>query len=162
MNVIIRGMEERDIKDIQQVAKKSWYETYKRSIPLDIQEHFLNTAYQPATLKRRLQESRIFVAKVEKHIVGFIHISNVKKDGRSELGALYLLPHYQRRGIGTALLDYSINRLKGLKEIYLHVEKNNKTALKFYEAKGFEKVSKLTDYLFGHKVQTIQMCLKIK
>ena len=45
------------------------------------------------------------------------------------------------KGIGTALLEKGIQRLRGAKEIQLNVEKNNRIGMDFYEAKGFAVVS---------------------
>jgi hypothetical protein len=46
MKFNIREMNRGDIKQVQQVVKKSWNYTYDGIIPLEIQEGFLKSAYQ--------------------------------------------------------------------------------------------------------------------
>lgn len=161
MDVIIRNMEEKDIRAVQLVAKLSWNATYEGIIPLEIQSRFLKLAYSVETLKKRLSNSFLYVAQYKNKIIGFANFSPVTKDGETELGAIYLFPKYQGKGIGTALLNYGISNLQGVKEVYLHVEKNNTVGISFYQAKGFQKVDEFDDYLFEHKIQTIRMCLRV-
>ena len=51
-----------------------------------------------------------------------------------------VFPEYWRKGIGTKLLDEVVQaaKEKQIKEISLQVHADNKTALHFYEAYGFE------------------------
>lgn len=161
MDIVVRKMVEKDISGVQQVAKASWNDTYKGIIPLNIQERFLKSAYSTDTMIRRLKNSFIFVAELERNIIGFANFSPVNKHGTTELGAIYLYPEYQRKGIGTALLEHGINHLEGVKEILIHVEKNNQSGFHFYQAKGFNKVDEFKDTLFGHVVQTNQMILRL-
>lgn len=95
MSILIRDMKEEDIKEVQQVAKTSWNDTYEGLIPACIQENFLNSAYSAEMLKRRLAVSSLYVAEVDEKIVGFSNFSKVKEGGKVELGAIYLLPEHQ-------------------------------------------------------------------
>lgn len=161
MDVMVRNMEQKDIGAVQQIARSSWNQTYQGIIPLDIQDRFLKSAYSVETLERRLNNSIIYVAEVRGNIVGFANFSFVNEEGVSELGAIYLDPEYQGRGIGTTLLKHGIKNLKDVKEIYIHVEKNNIIGHNFYKAKGFKKVDEFNEVLFGHVVQTIRMNLRV-
>ncbi|MFC1899916.1 GNAT family N-acetyltransferase [Chloroflexota bacterium] len=64
----------------------------------------------------------------------------------------------RKKGIGTTLLDYgkSMAKEKGLKKYTLHVDAENKPALRLYERTGFELVKKkkniLARWLLGVKV----------
>lgn len=57
-----------------------------------------------------------------------------------EIMAIYLLPQYQRLGIGQKLLQFAIDDLnnQGYKDIYLWVFKDNFGSRKFYEQMGFK------------------------
>lgn len=160
IGIIIRKMRKKDIKDIQQVAKSSWNTTYEDIIPLHIQENFLENAYSPKMLKKRLKETNIFVAEKANEIVGFANYSPVTTEGKTDLYAIYLYEAYQGEGIGTAFLEAGIEEL-GAKEIVLNVERQNISALHFYEAKGFEKVAEFDDDFDGHILHTIRMSLKV-
>ena len=126
MNLTIRKMEIEDIRNVQQIAKISWNDAYEGIIPIAIQESFLSAAYNDEMMKRRMNHSLFFVSEVDGKMVGFANFSLVKKDGEAELGAIYLDPQYQGQGIGTALLQEGIKNLKGVKEIFINVEKEKK------------------------------------
>lgn len=161
MAATIRTMHYEDIQQVQEVAKKSWNATYEGIIPLEIQEKFLNTAYNDERMKQRLERSFIFVAEVDGNIVGFANFSPVSDEGKAELGAIYLYPEYQGKGIGSTLLQQGINDLNGIKEIYINVEKDNQIGKNFYDAKGFQVVKEFDDDFDGHILKTVRMVLKV-
>ncbi|WP_188455442.1 GNAT family N-acetyltransferase [Virgibacillus oceani] len=161
MNYSIRNMTEQDIHPVQHVARTSWNNTYEGIIPLEIQNNFLEAAYNDERMMQRLQHSHIFVAEADGQIVGFANFSPVNEAGKMELGAIYLFPAYQGNGIGTALLQKGITDLKGAKEIFINVERDNLVGKTFYEAKGFEVVSEFDDDFDGHILKTIRMVLNV-
>jgi ribosomal protein S18 acetylase RimI-like enzyme len=161
MEFTIRKMQKNDIQQVQQVAKKSWNTTYKGIIPLAIQENFLSSAYNDDMMQKRLKVSFLYVSEVEGKIIGFANFSPVKEGGEAELGAIYLYPEYQRKGIGTALLQEGINNLKDVKKVFINVEKDNTIGTKFYEAKGFGVVSEFDDNLNGHITKMLRMVLEV-
>ncbi|WP_066287779.1 GNAT family N-acetyltransferase [Bacillus sp. FJAT-29937] len=160
MNYSIRTMTIDDIPQIQNVAKTSWNYTYEGIIPKDIQDNFLVSAYNDEMMKRRLEHSHLYVAEIEGTIVGFANFSPVKEHGEIELGAIYLLPEYQGKGIGTALLSEGIHQIEGINEVYINVEKDNHIGRNFYDAKGFTLVSEFDDNFDGHILKTVRMVLK--
>ncbi|MBY7142779.1 GNAT family N-acetyltransferase [Virgibacillus sp. NKC19-3] len=160
MNVVIRKMKKKDIPEVQDVAKTSWNATYEGIIPACIQQNFLKTAYSETMMKRRLKNSVMYVAEVDGKVVGFANFTSSSKEGKVELAALYLLPAYQGNGIGTTLLQESMERLNS-SEVHVSVEKNNVIGTTFYKAKGFEVVSEFDDDFDGHMLQTVNMVLKV-
>jgi ribosomal protein S18 acetylase RimI-like enzyme len=153
-------MQKDDILAVQQIAKVSWHDTYEGIIPLEIQESFLKSAYSDDMMLRRLEGSFMFVAEVSNGIVGFANYSPVREDGKVELGAIYIHPEYQGKGIGSSLLQTGID-LEGVKEIFINVEKENKIGMTFYKAKGFEIFSEFDDVFDGHTLKTVRMVLSI-
>jgi len=57
-------------------------------------------------------------------------------------------PEFQRKGHGTALLNYLIEELKKrhIGEILLEVRVGNKSAIHFYKKQGFKEISVRKDY----------------
>lgn len=161
MEYIIRDMKANDITQIQHVAKTSWNHTYEGIIPIHIQENFLQSAYSNDMMQKRLEHSHMFVAEADNRIVGFANFSPIKDRGEVELGAIYLYPDYQGKGIGSALLQEGLKKVKGIKEVYINVEKENQIGRHFYEAKGFKVVSEFDDPFDGHILKTIRMVLKV-
>lgn len=161
MDFTIRKMHHEDIKQVLDVAKTNWNATYEGIIPLEVQENFLKSAYNDERMKQRLERSFLFVAEVEGKVVGFANFSPVREDGTVELGAIYLYPEKQGKGMGSALLQKGIKDIDGVKEIYINVEKDNKIGKTFYEAKGFEVVKEFDDEFDGHILKTVRMVLKV-
>ena len=159
--VIIRTMHIEDIPQVQDVAKKSWNATYEGIIPFEIQEKFLKVAYNDDRMKQRLERSFLFVAEIDSNVVGFANFSPVNDEGKAELGAIYLYPEYQGKGIGSALLQKGINELEGVEEIYINVERDNEIGKSFYDAKGFRVLKELDDDFEGHTLKTVRMVLNL-
>ncbi|WP_197046578.1 GNAT family N-acetyltransferase [Oceanobacillus salinisoli] len=162
MDYIIRLMTKKDISQVQHVAKTSWNNTYEGIIPLEIQNEFLKNAYSSKNMKRRLKYTTVFVAEVDGKIVGFANYSPVSRDGSTILGAIYIYPEYQGKGIGSAFLKEGMEELGDVREIQLNVEKNNTIGMRFYRAKGFVKVKEYEEDFDGHILQTVKMVLKVK
>ncbi|SHG18230.1 GNAT family N-acetyltransferase [Ornithinibacillus halophilus] len=161
MNFTIRKANQEDKKQVQDVATSSWHSTYEGIIPIEVQDNFLNAAYSDENMKYRIENSLLLVAEAEGKVVGFANFSPVNKEGQAELGAIYLKPDAQGKGIGTALLQHGINSLEDVKEIYINVERDNEIGKTFYEAKGFNVVKEFDDEFDGHILKTLRMVLKV-
>ncbi|AUJ76338.1 GNAT family N-acetyltransferase [Bacillus siamensis] len=159
---VIRAMKASDIKQVRQIAERSWHHTYEGIIPRHIQDQFLESAYHDEMMERRLRHSLFLVAeeKEGRHL-GFANATPVQKDGKAELAAIYIDPDCQGSGIGTALLKECIRQSGGIKELYVHAEKENRPALSFYQAKGFQWVCEFEEDFKGHTLQTVKLVLNI-
>ena len=87
-------------------------------------ESNLAAAYFPAV--------ELFGAVLGDRIVGFTGLSG------DSIEMLFVLPEYQGRGIGSALIDFSIGR--GCRCV--DVNEQNDVALRFYQRRGFVAVSR--------------------
>lgn len=161
MNITIRKMHYEDTKQVQSIAKKTWNATYEGIIPLEVQNNFLKSNYSDESMKQRIERSIVYVAEVKGKVVGFANYSTVRDGGKVELAAIYLYPEFQGKGIGTALIQQAVKELKGIKEICLNVEKDNKIGMNFYEAKGFEIVKESDIEFDGHILKQVRMVKKV-
>lgn len=86
------------------------------------------------------------VAELDGCIAGYV-ISRISP-GIGELASLAINPAYRRRGIGTALLDATEQRILeyGVNEINLEVRKTNLTGLAFWQNMGFVPFGKLLGF----------------
>jgi hypothetical protein len=84
---MIRATTLDDISMIQQIAKVSWNDTYKNIIPIDIQTLFLEKAYSPMMLVKRIEKTIFLVAEYEGKPIGFANFTYVDEDGDAELTA---------------------------------------------------------------------------
>lgn len=94
----------------------------------------------------QIADGRVFVSEWEGAIVGFAAVEP-RTDGGSELDALFVDPHMQRRGIGRALIDHCADFARRQGSHSLHVV-GNPHAKSFYAGCGFEVVG-TTETRFG-------------
>ena len=75
------------------------------------------------------------------------------------LGWFGVHPEYRRQGIGSALLEFTVNEAKrrGFKtmKIYTSTDENERQAHKLYESFGFEKTVLLNDNGFIYKTKKL-------
>lgn len=150
-------MEVKDIAAVQQVAAESWHDTYEGIIPREIRERFLEAAYSPDMLKRRMEQSLVLVAQHAGLVVGFANFYRLKEPGAAELSAVYLLPSHQGLGLGSSLLKNGLDQLAEVERLYVTVERDNVTARKFYEARGFRMVEEFEEDFGGHTLNSVRM-----
>ena len=85
--------------------------------------------------------AEVWLAEQAGRIVGFcrIHVEEANGQPLGEIAALYLLPQFQRQGIGRQLMQTGIEqlRLRGCQTIILWVLKTNDSARQFYQRCGF-------------------------
>ncbi|MFW5760207.1 MAG: GNAT family N-acetyltransferase [Cyclobacteriaceae bacterium] len=81
-------------------------------------------------------EARYFKAVKNNEVVGFARVFFPHKD-RARLSNLYVLPEYRKRGIGKALIDYRMSRLRHCKSIDVYTYKPEE-----YFKLGFKQLKK--------------------
>ncbi|AQY50255.1 GNAT family acetyltransferase [Listeria weihenstephanensis FSL R9-0317] len=158
MTVQIRKGTFEDIEAIQDIAVKSWHDTYEEIIPRAVQDRFLDMFYNLETLKTRVAATPFAVLEQDEDVIGFASFIELEK-GKSELAAFYLLPGVKNKGYGTKLLDEGI-KLFGLPlPLFVNVELENTNAIAFYKARGFVEWDKFEEDFYGHKLETVRLQL---
>jgi ribosomal protein S18 acetylase RimI-like enzyme len=139
MEIVIRPAQVVDLLAIRIIAALTWQATYP-----DLAEHnrrgFLRGAYSDESLKTVIASARhwFYVALDQDEVVGFAHFLRRTRH-EAELARLYVLPSYQRQGIGTQLLQHGLAALEksGFRTCYVAVYVNNAGARAFYERHDF-------------------------
>lgn len=82
-----------------------------------------------------------YIAKIKNECVGYI-ASTLMVD-HFDILSIATIEKYRKKGIGTKLLKTLLDKASELnvKDIFLEVRVSNKTAIRFYENNGFEKIS---------------------
>ena len=125
-----------DIAAISSVQKTTWLATYpNESIGItraDIEEKFIqnNVVWDFSDVR-----FSTWVAEANGNIVGYCVAQ--KEQTQNRLKALYVLPLYQKRGIGKKLMTETLSWLREGKIICLNVASYNKKAIRFYGSFGF-------------------------
>ncbi|HCL99741.1 hypothetical protein A2Y26_00770 [candidate division CPR2 bacterium GWD2_39_7] len=148
MDIIIRKATPNDYEEINHVRRITWLDTYpNQNLDItkeEIEAKFNNMTKEGHDLWRKSLEasesSCSWVATNNNKIVGFCRAR--KKRSFNEIGATYILPEYQGRGMGKLLLTEALSWLGSDKNIHLTVAAYNTRAIRFYEERGFVKTSK--------------------
>lgn len=131
---------------------------------------YLDLAYNPAILRDELSSdsSRFYFIEVDGEKAGYFKVNwdesvtNKNYIGDFELQRLYLLPKYQKQGLGQKAMDVVLNLAQELKQqkVWLEVWEENKVALKFFEENGFEAVGDNAFPLGQYAAQTVKVLKK--
>jgi GNAT superfamily N-acetyltransferase len=162
-----------DVLGIQNVFYKTWLHTYpnvKHGISEDdIHDRFKN-AFSEDTVKARIEgiknpikDNTLFVAKYDDKIVGVCRVVVLEEENRIQ--AIYVLPEFQRKGIGIMLWNKAREIFVLHKDILVNVATYNTKAIKFYERLGFVDTGKRwTDDSFkmksGSTIPEMEMVIK--
>lgn len=96
-----------------------------------------NGAYSHANLEHILAEEKVFIALLGTRIVGKIN-TNAESFGCSQIGGVYVLPEFRRRGIALKMSAVFLSDITaGGQKIVLFVKKKNAPARHVYRRLGF-------------------------
>lgn len=163
----VRHAEPADASAIAAVARETWAETYRGTIPEEIQRAVLPQWYAEDRLARAAAnlQSAFFVAVTGSgEVVGFAQAGHRQEAGDAELWRFYVLPAHQRQGIGRRLLQACLEALQAsapVSRLFVQVEAENQIGRRAYEALGFRYVREYPDELMGHVTQMCEMCLGV-
>jgi len=83
------------------------------------------------------EKRAIFVVRDKGKIVGFVAPGIM--DEQRRIGAIYVLPETQGKGVGSKLLQRAVDWHGRSEDIFLHVASYNQNAINFYKTNGFEE-----------------------
>jgi len=134
----IKRLEEKDVDEVKKLLRISWLDTYARLLSDSIIQKVSLTWHSKENILRGLRNPKIFFAgyREDSKLLGIITVEKID-DELIQIHRLYVLPSYQRRGIGSKLLEAAINYFPKSKKAVLEVEEVNNKAISFYKKKGF-------------------------
>lgn len=144
LEIDIVPAKEEDMLSMAEVFYKSWLVTYPNEefgITVDDIEDKFKDAFTEEALAKRWEKTeknknqKTLLAKEGGRVVGLIRITF--SPDKNQLQALYLLPQYQGKGIGTKLWEEAKTLLDPAKDIIVQVATYNTNAINFYERLGF-------------------------
>jgi ribosomal protein S18 acetylase RimI-like enzyme len=148
-----------DVPAIQKVARTTWDDTYRESIPEGVRLEFVSQAYSSDSLRCRMESNVFLVAAAGEDILGFAEFRALSETD-VELAAIYVLTEMRGRGIGARLLEAGIGRFSPRTRFVLRVEQDNTQAQRFYEAHGFRRTGEHEEDFYGHVVHEVEMILR--
>ncbi len=139
-----------DVPQIIDVYYSAWLETYVNEeigITRDDIEAFFKDQAEQSEIDRRTEHlanlppnQHLLVAKDGVIVVGVCRI--VIREKCNQLQAIYILPEYQRKGIGTMLWNEIKKFFDPTKDTLVQVATYNTTAINFYQKLGFVDTGK--------------------
>ena len=139
-----------DVIGIQDVSYHGWLATYpnaKHGITVDdIEDRYKDRHTEERIAQGREQMANppdgqtTLIAKEGDKIVGFCRAA--KHPDRNQLYAIYVLPEYHGRGIGSAMWQEAQQYLDSNKHTIVEVAIYNTKAIKFYGGLGFTDTGK--------------------
>lgn len=145
MSAVVRNAVPRDTKAIREVYYKNWIATYpneEHKILLSDIEACWSGAFTPESIKKGEQriaflpaKQCMFVAEEGGVIIGVTDVT--KGDEEHTVATLFVLPEFQRKGVGTKLFTHALEFLGKEHNIIADVAVYNISAIKFFESLGF-------------------------
>jgi len=134
-----------DVMGMQEVFYNTWLNTYPNkefNITLEDLKYRYRDIFSETTLEKRKKmilekndTELCLVAKNKDKVVGVCYLE--KDDKINQLRAIYILPEYQRQGIGNRFWSEMQSFLDMERDIVVDVVVYNKNAIKFYSKLGF-------------------------
>jgi len=147
-----RRLRKGDIKQVQDVALKSWKYTYKRIYSARTIGQRVSLFYSDDSFRRfvfpriRKGQECFYVALSRGRVIGFCAVGKSMRARKGwRLYRIYLEPAYMGKGIGKRLLTLSEQFLRRKKagSYSLYVHSKNKMAKRFYLKNGFIRAAAL-------------------
>lgn len=139
--VPIRKATPEDLQDILTVINTTNRPFFKEIIP---PERFKDPYMNPEELKEEFERKDFYIFELEGRIVGVaaFETSTTRFGTVGIITRMYVLPHFQRRGIGTALISEieSVARKQGVREILLWTDPKATWAISFYKKVGYREI----------------------
>ncbi len=170
MEHTVRRAREPDLWGVRRALANAWRVGYDGVIDgatLRERTADLEAFYPRERFLDKLTDDRLayFLASVGGDVAGVCTVNwapdnthDFVPDGAAQLRSVYVDPAYWREGVGTALYEAGVDRLRALpsqpERLYVEVLAANDHAHGFYEAVGFEHHAEGTVTLFGESHAT--------
>lgn len=167
-DIKIQKIKKQEIPAMCEVHKISWLATYTPEIYGLNEKEILAKDFDSPIKVNKWKSSiesdtyRLWVAKDGDKIVGFC--GGRKGDNENDFSVVYILPAYQRMGIGRRFADEILKWFGKEKNIVVEVATKNTQAICFYQKIGFGdlQVSDAVILPFGSRIETVKLTLKDK
>ncbi len=141
MEILIRPWRKEDFPAVRRILWESWMAAYSPFIPREDLRSYFDATYRIDSLASLYASPHIdgFIGEADGEAAGWARTQFHKNENRLYLASLYLLPVFQGKGIGGALLRAAQEKVLayGLTEIWVGVMVQNVAARGFYERRGF-------------------------
>lgn len=143
----IRPAEESDAEVLADLGARTFSDAYSRTLSAEDLDDYLCKAFSPEQMLEDVNDPEVllFLGLISDTLCAYIKLALtparqcVRRENPIELLRLYVLPGWEGRQIGTALLDVGLKaaRDNAYSVCWLKVWDENAKAIEFYTNKGF-------------------------
>lgn len=163
MTITIRRAKIEDTSGIKCVLVTTWRDTYSSFLSETSIATVTTEWHSPMVLEAEINQPLTFtgIAKSSSgEVVGMITAHSCGE--LLFIARLYILPAFQRQGIGERLMESSYQAFPRTRRVQLDVEEQNPKARNFYRKLGYIEVSTKTDDVAGTKLKSIVLEKRIR
>jgi len=144
MAQIVRRWTLDDLSIIQDVLWKTWLDSYSHFIPEEDLRAYFAEHYDMDSLRSLFHNPMAdgFVVENEGTVVGFMRTARDPEENRYYVSSLYVLPQFQTKGLGKALMKRAAEEAKSfrLDRLWVGVMVQNHHTVDWYKSMGYQVV----------------------
>ena len=168
MNLCLRTATTADAALIADISRQCFYDTFAPDNAKEDMNKFLAEQFTRDALMMEvgLREHIFLLAYADDKIAGYVKLRDGKKPAAIqgpalEVARLYVLKEFIGAGVGKQLMQASISEAANQQKqtVWLCVWENNRRAIDFYSAWGFQKFGEC-EFVLGNDVQQDWMMKK--
>lgn len=149
MELVYKTAKAEDASLISQLADGIWKKHYPSIISMEQIEYMLKNMYSNEQLLKQMSLGHTFtLVYLNNNPVGYISIST-SNNKNYFIHKFYVLVNEHKKGIGTALFNYTLKQIQNAKTIELTVNRQNYKAINFYFKNGFT-IKQTADFDIGN------------
>ena len=126
---------------IRELANHLWPVAFASILSAQQIDYMMDMMYSPASLEQQMDDGHQYAIASENNVnVGYMsYETSHNKSDKTKIHKLYISPHYQRRGIGKAMIDHVAQQALETNNnaLFLNVNKYNTQAINFYRKHHF-------------------------
>ncbi|MGI9335223.1 MAG: GNAT family N-acetyltransferase, partial [Gammaproteobacteria bacterium] len=156
--VDIRRARIEDLPAIKTVLAMTWHDTYASLLCEASIAKVAAQWHSPAVLEAEINSASTFPGVAKDIACGIVGMITAHSHGEVlSVARLYVVPEFQRQGVGKRLMEESCRAFPQTKRVTLDVEKRNPKGRAFYRKLGFEEVGVKSDNVAGTRLDSIMM-----
>jgi diamine N-acetyltransferase len=151
-NIEIKRVTLNDIKGLQDIGRKTFYETFSQGNDQENMKQYLEEGFSEAKLTAELnnENSEFYFASLDDKIIGYLKLNfgnsqtELQDSSSLEIERIYVLSEYYGKKAGQVLYEKAIQvaEEKNVNYVWLGVWEENPRAIRFYQKNGFVEFDK--------------------
>lgn len=141
-----------DALNISSLGMCVWVDTYATTGVFEKISKYIHTELTENKIIEIIENKTVYVCCEEDCIFGYM-VLGPEEGNKIEIETLYVLPKFQRKGIGKLLLEHA---LRSQSKIYwVSAWDLNHKAIRFYMKNGFKETGEIYFDLYGDKIRNV-------